>query len=101
MNMSDIDVNPNIVGGVDALTLVAGMAGKPLAEALLSKFVGNGTFVSGAAKIVAAVAVNKFVPGKIGNIGAIAVGADGAEDLILAFAGRNVTAQKETSGVDF
>jgi hypothetical protein len=98
--MSDIDVNPNIVGGLDALTLVAGMAGKPIAESLFSKFVGNGTMISGAAKIVAAVAVNKFVPGKVGNIGAIAIGADGAEDLIIAFSGKNVTAQGN-SGVDF
>jgi len=56
--------------------------------------------ISGAAKIVAAVAVNKFVPGKVGNIGAIAIGADGAEDLIIAFSGKNVTAQGN-SGVDF
>jgi hypothetical protein len=75
------------------------MAGKPLAESLFSRFVGNGTMISGVAKVAAAVAVNKFVPGKIGNIGAIAIGADGAEDLILAFSGRNATAQN--SGVDF
>lgn len=92
------DLNPNVAGGVDALTLVAGMAGKPIAESLFSKVVGNGTMVSGAVKIASAVILNKYVPGKIGNIAAIAVGADGAEDIIVSFTTKKTN---PSTGVDF
>jgi len=92
------DLNPNVAGGVDALTLVAGMAGKPIAETLFSKFVGNGTMISGAAKIASAVMINKFIPGKVGNVAAIAIGADGAEDIIVSFSSKKTNT---STGVDF
>lgn len=98
----NIDVNPTITGGVDALTLVAGMAGKPVVETLLSPYIGNGTMKSGIIKVFVAGMANKYIPGKVGNAVAIATGADGAEDLILSLTGKNATAQRSsTSGVDF
>ena len=85
------ELNPSIVKSVDALSLVGGMAAKPIVEKLMSPVVGNGTFLSGIAKIGIAVAANKFLPGKIGNIVAIGAGADGAEDLIMGISGMKQT----------
>jgi hypothetical protein len=83
-----VDVNPTLTrGGLDAVTLVAGMAGKPIAEGFVSPLVGNGTFISGALKMIIAVMAQKAVPGKVGDIATIAFGADGAEDLLLAIRG--------------
>ncbi len=83
-----VDVNPTLTrGGLDAVTLVAGMAGKPIAENLVSPIIGNGTFMSGALKMVVAVMAQKAVPGKFGDIATIAFGADGAEDILLAIQG--------------
>jgi len=95
-----VDVNPKLTGGLDALTLVGGMALKPIAEKLTAPMVGNGTFMSGIIKIGIAVAANKMLPGKMGDIATVAFGADGAEDIILGAAGWKSTGS-QSSEVDF
>lgn len=73
----------NITKGLDTVDLVGGMLLKPVAEVALSKVVGNGTLVSGLAKLGIAYASNKYIGGTIGNIVAVGVGVDGAEDVAI------------------
>lgn len=94
-------VNPTVSRNVTALSLVAGMACKPIAEKVLSRYIGNGTFYSGAIKIGLAVAAHKFVPGAAGEIAAIAVGSDGGEDLLLSVRGKMGGGNNQESGVKF
>lgn len=95
-----VDVNPKVTGGLDALELVAGMAAKPIVEKVVSPIAGNGTALSGIVKIGAAVVANKAIKGKVGNTAAVAFGADGAEDLILAIGGMK-QAPTQGSEIDF
>jgi hypothetical protein len=96
-----VDVNPKLTSNLDALTLVAGMAGKPIAERLVSPIAGNGTFMSGVIKMAVAVVAQKAVGGKIGNIATVAFGADGAEDILLGFSGSKLTTVQGGEEVEF
>lgn len=86
-----VDVNPKLTKSLDAITLVGGMAAKPFAEKVVSPVVGNGNITSGVLKMGIAIAAQKFIPGKIGDVATIAFGADGAEDLILGLSGMSST----------
>lgn len=77
------DVTP----ALNPIELVGGMAAKPVVEKIVAPIVGNGTFVSGAVKLAAAIAVQKYLKGSLGNAAAVAFGADGAEDLVIAIGG--------------
>lgn len=94
------NINPKVTGGLDALELVAGMAAKPIVEKVVSPIAGNGNAVSGIVKIGLAVVANQAVKGKVGNVAAIAFGADGAEDLILGIGGMK-QAPSQGSEIDF
>lgn len=58
---------------------------KIVSERILSQFVGNGSLVSGGAKMLGALAVHNFIGGKVSDILATAMTIDGAEDIVLAF----------------
>jgi hypothetical protein len=80
-------VKKDIVPALNATELVAGMAMKPVSEKILSPVVGNGTFISGFAKMLAAITAQRMVKGTVGNVAAVALGSDGAEDMVLALGG--------------
>jgi hypothetical protein len=64
---------------------IAGMvAVKTLTEAMTAPYLGNNTLNSAVVKLVAAVAIDKFVGGKYGRILAGGMVFDGAEDAIGA-----------------
>lgn len=67
---------------MDAL-YIAGV--KILSERIFAMFIGNGTLVSGGAKMLGAIGVNKMVGGKISDILSTAMTVDGAEDIVLSF----------------
>ena len=69
---------------MDAL-MIAGA--KSVSERLLAKFIGNGTIMSGAVKLVGAVTLVSGVKGKVGDILGTALMVDGAEDIITSFLG--------------
>lgn len=73
---------------IDAL-LIAGA--KSVSERILSRFIGNGTILSGAVKLGGAVALVSGVKGKIGDILGTALMVDGAEDIITSFMGGAIT----------
>ena len=64
---------------------VAGMvAVKTLTEAMTAPYLGNNTINSAVVKVIAAMAIDKFVGGKYGRILAGGMVFDGAEDAIGA-----------------
>ena len=69
---------------MDAL-MIAGA--KSVSERVLKTFIGNGTIMSGAIKLVGAVTLVSGVKGKVGDVFGTALMVDGAEDLITAFMG--------------
>lgn len=69
---------------MDAL-LIAGA--KISSEKILSAYVGNGSIMSGAIKLVGGSIMNKAVSGKAGDIIGTALIVDGAEDVVTAFFG--------------
>jgi hypothetical protein len=84
-----IDVGKDIVKGVDAIDMVGGTLAKPLIEKVGSGIVGNGTIMSGAAKIATAFVVAKYGgDNRIGKSVAIGAGMDGAEDMVIALTGK-------------
>jgi hypothetical protein len=84
-----IDVGKDIVKGVDAIDMVGGTLAKPLVEKVGSGIVGNGTIMSGAAKIATAFIVAKYGGNnRIGKSVAIGAGMDGAEDMVIALTGK-------------
>lgn len=73
---------------IDAL-MIAGA--KSVSERILSRFIGNGTLLSGAIKLAGAITLVSGVKGKIGDILGTALMVDGAEDIITSFLGGDVT----------
>lgn len=79
-----IDVGKDIVKSVDAIDMVGGTLAKPLVEKFGSGIVGNGTMMSGAAKIATAFIIAKYGGNnRIGKSLAIGAGMDGAEDMVI------------------
>lgn len=76
-------------GGIPLTTLALAGVLKPVLEAGLSMTpVGNGNVISGAVKLVGAVAVNKFIGGgTISNAVQIALAVDAVEDIIQGVTG--------------
>ena len=67
---------------------------KSLSEQLLSKFIGNGTFMSGAIKIVGAWAIPKYaLKNQMGKTIGTALAVDGVEDALNALFKGGVSAQ--------
>lgn len=61
---------------------------KPIAEGMLTPFVGNGTIISGAVKLGAALVIPTIAGnGKFVRIAQLALGVDGAEDLMRSLLG--------------
>ena len=84
-----IDVGKDIVRGVDAVDMVGGTLAKPLVEKFGSGIVGNGTMMSGAAKIATAFVIAKYAGNnRIGKSLAIGAGMDGAEDMVIGLTGK-------------
>lgn len=77
-----------IGGGVPVDELLGAGALKPILEGMLTPYVGNGNVISGAVKLGGALALptvggnNKLV-----RIAQLALGVDGAEDLMRGFLG--------------
>jgi hypothetical protein len=78
-------IDKSIVKNIDAIDFVSGTIAKPFIEKGMSQIVGNGTFISAAAKLGGALMVAKY-GGNNRFAKAIAIGAgqDGAEDAIIA-----------------
>jgi hypothetical protein len=84
-----IDVGKDIVKSVDAIDMVGGTLVKPLVEKFASGIVGNGTMMSGVAKIGTAFVVAKYGGNnRVGKAVAIGAGMDGAEDMVIALTGK-------------
>lgn len=83
--MSENIITKDVTPGLNAFELIGGMMLKPASEKGLTPVVGNGTLKSGLVKIglayVAGKYVRKHVNPMVGNVGAVALGVDGAEDL--------------------
>lgn len=77
-------ITKNVTGGLNAIELVAGMALKPVVEKIAAPVVGNGSLISCGAKLAGAYMAHKYLKGTAGNIVSVALGADGAEDAIVA-----------------
>jgi hypothetical protein len=99
-------VNEDITtGGLNIGELIGISVLKPVVERGSAKIVGNGTIVSGGAKVLGAFAAQKMLPKQYGinNMVAGAMGVDGAEDLIVsvgAKAGLGTTEQ-QSEGLDW
>lgn len=95
-----IDVGKDIVKSVDAIDMVGGTLAKPLIEKFASPVVGNGTVMSGAAKIGVAFLVAKYAGNsRVGKSIAIGAGMDGAEDLVIGLTGKaGLEATESVSG---
>ena len=77
-----------IGGGVPIDELLAAGILKPIAEGMLTPFVGNGTIISGAVKLGTALVIPNIAgSGKIVRIAQLALGVDGAEDLMRGLLG--------------
>ena len=61
--------------------LLAGVT-KYYSEQVLSGYIGNATYFSGAVKLAGGLVLDKFVSGKIGKIGKMALVLDGVEDVV-------------------
>lgn len=84
-----IDVGKDIVKSVDAIDMVGGTLAKPFVEKLGSGVVGNGTIISGVAKIGTAFVIAKYGGNnRVGKALAIGAGMDGAEDLVIGLSGK-------------
>jgi hypothetical protein len=84
-----IDVGKDIVKGVDAIDMVGGTLAKPLVEKVGSGIVGNGTIMSGVAKIGTAFVIAKYGGNnRVGKALAIGAGMDGAEDMVIGLTGK-------------
>lgn len=96
MNVLDKD----IVRSVDAIDLVLGSVAKPIVEKIVSPIAGNGNLISGAIKIVGALAVTKYAGNnRLGKAAAIGMGLDGSEDLIVSVGKRaNIAPADNVSG---
>lgn len=57
---------------------------KSLSERLLTPLIGNGSYMSGGAKLLGAWGVPKMIKGKYGKIVGTALAVDGVEDVINA-----------------
>lgn len=55
---------------------------KSVSERILTPLIGNGTYLSGATKLVGAYALPKMVKGKYSNMMGTALAVDGVEDII-------------------
>ena len=77
-----------IGGGVPIDELLGAGILKPIAEGMLTPFVGNGTIISGAVKLGTALVIPTVAGnGKIVRIAQLALGVDGAEDLMRGLLG--------------
>jgi hypothetical protein len=77
-----------IGGGVPVDELLGAGALKPIIEGMLTPYVGNGNIMSGAVKLGAALALPSIAgSGKLVRIGQLAIGVDGAEDLMRGVLG--------------
>lgn len=74
-------------GGVPLVTLAVAGISKPILEGVIANTpLGNGTVISGAGKLVGAMAVRQFVgSGEIMNGVQIALAVDGIEDIMKGF----------------
>jgi hypothetical protein len=84
-----LDVGKDIVKSVDAIDMVGGTLAKPLVEKFGSGIVGNGTIMSGVAKIATAFVIAKYGGNnRVGKSLAIGAGMDGAEDMVVGLTGK-------------
>lgn len=75
-------------GGIPLDELLLAGAAKPFMEGFLAPYIGNGSLFSGAVKLGAAMAIGQFVgQNKIGKVAQIALGVDGAEDVVRGVLG--------------
>jgi hypothetical protein len=82
-----------IGGGVPVDELLGAGALKPILEGMMTPYVGNGNVVSGAVKLGAALALPTIGgSGKIVRITQLALGVDGAEDLMRGLLGGAIPA---------
>lgn len=79
-------------GGVPLVTLAVAGISKPFLEGVIAKTpVGDGTVISGAAKIAGAMVLRQFVGGNaIGNGIQIALAVDGIEDIFRGVMGGGI-----------
>lgn len=76
------------IAGVDLVTLGLGGFSKYAGERLLSPMIGNGTFKSGAIKLIGAMAMQKFLgQNKYAKAVSLGLGFDGVEDIITQVVG--------------
>ncbi len=80
------DIQP---GGIPLVELLGAGAAKPVLEGMLKPYIGNSNIISGAVKLGGALALPSVL-GKntLSNIGSLALGIDGAEDLMMATVGK-------------
>jgi len=75
-------------GGIPMDELLMAGAAKPFMEGFLAPYIGNGSLFSGAVKLAGAMAIGQFVGNnKIGKVAQLALGVDGAEDLVRGVLG--------------
>lgn len=97
--MATNPVTKDVVPAVNPLELVLGMGIKPITEKAFSGVVGNGNFMSGGAKMIAAIMAQKYLKGTIGNALAIGMGADGAEDIVVALTNGKIAGASQSDGI--
>jgi hypothetical protein len=105
INMVDVLEKEITKGGLNITELIGISIAKPIVERGSAKIVGNGTIVSGSAKVLGAFAAQKMLPEAYGlnNIVAGALGVDGAEDLIVS-AGSKIglgTTAQQSKGIEW
>jgi hypothetical protein len=75
-------------GGIPLDELLMAGAAKPFLEGFLAPYIGNGSLFSGGVKLAAAMAIGQFVgQNKIGKVAQMALGMDGAEDVVRGVLG--------------
>ncbi len=94
-----MDIDKNIVSSVDAVDMVLGSIAKPIVEKTASSVVGNGTFMSGAVKLIGAGMAAKYGgSNRVAKAIAIGAGMDGSEDMIVAMGAKVGVNQAEQTG---
>ncbi|MCD6436464.1 MAG: hypothetical protein J7L15_08830 [Clostridiales bacterium] len=76
------------IAGLDLTTLFLGGASKYATERFLAPIIGNGTWKSGAIKLVTSIGIQKFMgTNKWVKAIALGLGIDGVEDIMTQFLG--------------
>jgi len=75
-------------GGIPLDELLLAGAAKPFMESMMAPYIGNGSLFSGGVKLAGAMAVGQFIGhNKIGKVLQLALGVDGAEDVVRGVLG--------------